>query len=131
VEKLSSMKTQSPRPLLLSFLLLAAPLFGEQWTTLTHIDDELVLEDGETAMIIAVSEPSYLRIIRPGQPGDPGVKHRGVRIAPPRQRVILFDADRERPFEVEVSWNQPYALTGPCTVALGSATSVTIRHFGG
>ncbi|BCX48754.1 hypothetical protein HAHE_26620 [Haloferula helveola] len=111
---------------LLTLLLTATAALASDWATLSKIGDEIELKKGQTALIVSVSEPSYLSV------KDSTWSSRDLRVRPYRKDFRVWESRREDyPGEVEVGWRQPFVVSGPCKLRLGTDSVVTLRMIGG
>ncbi len=90
----------------------ATPVQADRWATLSGLDDELVLSEGETALVLFVpGSQAKLSYQRPGGP------------------EVTFDLDGTNRGSIngnrgQASGNSPLPLAGPATVMLRNTTVV-------
>lgn len=119
------MKIKSP---LIALCLAAAPvLHAQEWQSLSGIGDKLTLKAGETALIVSVSDASYVKVDKPGR------NVLAVRLHPREVRDNFVTrvpnrAGGDNP--VEVDWRHPFPVAGPCTIELRSPSVLTTRVYG-
>jgi|GEM_PF-2037468 len=119
------MKTKSP--LIALFFAAASVLQAQEWQSLSGIGDKLTLKQGETALIVGVSDPSYVKVDKPG-------RHvLAVRVHPREERdhyVTRVPNRSCRDNRVEVDWRHPFPVAGPCTIELRTPSVLTARVYG-
>ena len=118
------MKTKSA---LVTLFLAAAPLHAQEWQSLSGIGDKLALRQGETALIVSVSDESYVKV------GMPGRIALALRLHPrkePGYLVTQVPMPAGRRDRVEVDWKHPVPVSGPCPIGLRTPTVMTLRIHG-
>lgn len=115
-------------PLITLLLSLPAALANE-WVTLSGIGDRVELKKGQLALLVSASEPSYVIVEKPGR------ERLALDVRPERYDCRLFEpighSRHPRRDEVIISWQQPFAVAGPCVIELRTPAALTMRTQGG
>lgn len=114
-------------PLLLVLFATTPLLHAQQWRSLTGYGDKLTVRSGETALVLSVSGPSYV-IVRSSTADYLGVRLH-PRVAGYRDRLPVNHC-RHAEDRLEVDWQHPFAIAGPCTIELRATTVLTVKMLG-
>jgi hypothetical protein len=94
---------------------------ADEWTSLSGIGDELELKEGETVMIVSISEETQIIFEKPGRtscmfPLQPENKH--IDVSYPHRRASR---------DTSVSYTSPFVLAGPGIIKVACPSVVTMK----